>query len=310
MRRTPLLSSNCALLAILSIALCDTSAPAAAPETSSEVCHQKGGGRLVPITVDGHAAAAHRAHGDIERPNGPAPGGGGFVLDAACNVVSWLYGVNAPLDPSAMKPNATMLAGSGIPATGFGTAHSVNAGIELGIAAVYRQGPSVASTDDYADGLLHFIVNDGPQSTANGSSSNHAGRASWNFNYSIATGLDGTTTDLADHTFQLLYDVDPGPGALYRVLTLEPKSGLPVPGQSGFQWRDPQHGVFIADDAGNIKVTQNSENYAFGLFQTFLASPYGPGNAFSGPARFDIVLQALDGVQIVVRNHVVIDVVP
>jgi hypothetical protein len=72
-----------------------------------------------------------------------------------------------------------------------------------------RQGPTVASVDGYDDGVLHFVVNDGAQSTRNGSSTDNAARASWSFEYSIATGLNGATTDLSDFTFKLLYDVDP-----------------------------------------------------------------------------------------------------
>lgn len=75
---------------------------------------------------------------------------------------------------------------------------------------LYRQGPTIASTDNYADGVLNFSVASGPQSTANGSISNNATRAAWNFTFSVATGLNGATTDLNDYTFQLLYDVDAG----------------------------------------------------------------------------------------------------
>jgi hypothetical protein len=112
-------------------------------------------------------------------------------------------------------------------------------------------------------------------------------------------------TDLNDYQFQLLYDVDPGPGITYRTLTLE----FGGSGSSGFQWRDQGTDlIFIADDEGNINVTQNSENYAFGFFQNFLTSAYGTGNSFAGPAHFDIILQAFDGVQMIVRNHIVVDV--
>ncbi len=174
---------------------------------------------------------------------------------------------------------------------------------------LYRQGPTVASSDNYDDGVLNFTVNSGPQSTANGSDSNNVIRAAWNFVFSVATGLNALTTDLTSHTFQLLYDVDPGPGTSYRTLTLEAESTAQAAGQSGFQWRDQGTGlVFIADDEGNANVTQNSENYAFGFFQSFLTSAYGTGNAFAGPAQFDIILQALDGSQIIARNHIIVNV--
>lgn len=227
-------------------------------------------------------------------------------------VTQWQYSVNATVDVSAQDPSSpgNLLVGSGIPASNFGIAENVDAGVELGLQVIYRQGPAVASLDTYADGVLHFVVNDGPQSTANGSSASNATRASWSFEYSIATGLNGATTDLGDFTFKLLYDVDPGAAASYRTLTLEQEATPQAAGQSGFQWRDEASGlVFIADDEGNANVTQNSENYAFTFFQSFLTAAYGPGNAFSGPAHFDIQLQAYDDAQLIAVNHIVVDAI-
>ena len=113
-----------------------------------------------------------------------------------------------------------------------------------------------------------------------------------------------------DHTFQLLYDVDPGPGINYRTFTLE-RRDAGGPGQaSGFQWRDQgTNTVFIPDDEGNSNVTQNSQNYGFGFYQAFLTSPYGPPT-FTGPGQFDFVLQALDGNQVIDRNHIRVNVAP
>jgi hypothetical protein len=67
--------------------------------------------------------------------------------------------------------------------------------------------------------------------------------------------------------------------------------------------------VFISDDEGNANVTQNSENYAFSFFQSFLTGAYGPGNSFAGPASFDIILQALDGTELIAQNHIAVDLV-
>lgn len=278
---------------------------AAAPAAKVDLCHAKGNGSYSPLSVAASAVAGHLKHGDVVQPNGAVPGNPGAVFDANCQVVSWTYAVNASVDPTAQTSGGNLLVGSGIPATNFGTATNEDLGIELGLMVLYRQGPTIASTDNYDDSVLHFSVASGPQSTANGSFANNATRAAWNFTFSVATGLNGATTDLGDYTFQLLYDVDPGAGAVYRTLTAEP-GGI---GTSGIQWRDAGTGtVFIPDDAGNANVTQNSENYAFAFFQGFLTSPYGPGNAFAGPATFDIILQALDGAQIVVSNHIVVDV--
>ncbi len=285
-------------------------ATSAAGDAKVDLCHKTGKG-YQPLNVSSNALGAHLAHGDVQQPNGVVPGSPGYVFDGRCNAVTWVYGVNVDPDSSAQDPasSGNLFIGSGIPAENFGVARNETAGIELGLMVLYRQGPTVASTDNYADGVLNFAVASGPQSTANGSGSNNATRAAWNFTFSVATGLNGATTDLSDHTFQLLYDVDPGPGTNYRTLTLEPEVTPQAPGQSGFQWRDQGTGiVFIADDEGNVNVTQNSENYAFGFFQGFLTSAYGPGNAFAGPATFDIILRALDGSQIIASNHIVVNV--
>ena len=276
-----------------------------------DLCHRTGNGSFHSISVNANALDAHLAHGDVLQPNGAVPGGQGFVFDSQCRPVTWSYDVNASPDVSATDPSSpgNLYIGSGIPATNFGIARNMSQGVELGLMLLYRQGPTIQSSDNYADGVLNYSVASGPQSTANGSSSNNATRAAWNFTFSIATGLNGATTNLSNRTFQLLYDVDPGAGTNYRTLTLEPELAPQAPGQSGFQWRDQGTGlVFIPDDEGTPNVTQNSENYAFNFFQSFLTGPYGPGNAFAGPAQFDIILQALDGAQIIARNHIVVNV--
>lgn len=222
----------------------------------------------------------------------------------------WDFSVGNSVAPSAQDTPGFLFAGSGIPASGFGIAYNDDAGVELGLQVIYRQGPVVASTDNYDDGVLHFTVNDGPQSTANGSGSDHAGRAAWSFEYSVATGLDGETTDLDDFTFRLMYDTDTSAATSFRTLVLEAETTPQAAGQSGYQWRDEGSGlVFIADDEGNANVTQNSENYAFSFFQTFMTGSYGTGNAFGGPATFDIILQAYDGSDLVAQNHIVVDVI-
>lgn len=286
-------------------------AASAAGDPKVDLCHKTGKG-YQPITVSSNALGAHLSHGDVQQPNGAVPGTPGYVFDGRCNAVTWNYGVNVAPDFSAQDPASpgNLFVGSGIPAENFGVARNETAGIELGMMVLYRQGPTVVATDNYADGVLNFNVASGAQSTANGSSSNNANRAAWNYTFSIATGLNGATTDLNDFTFRLLYDVDPGPGTTYRTMTLEAEVTPQPAGESGFQWRDQSALVFINDDEGNANVTQNSQNYAFGFYQAFLTSPYGPGNSFAGPAKFDFILQALDGSQIVASNHIAVNVAP
>jgi hypothetical protein len=306
MRRARLLPS-----AVVVSLLALPAAAAAAPAPKFDLCHRTGDGTYQPISISANATRAHLAHGDVLQPNGVVPGESGFVFDSQCQVVSWTYAVNVAPDASAQDPGSpgNLYVGSGIPATNFGTATNAAAGIELGMMVLYRQGPNVVSTDNYDDGILEFDVASGPQSTANGSFADNAARAAWNYTFSVATGLGGATTTLADFTFQLLVDVDPGPGTSFRTLQLEAEGTPQLAGQSGFAWRDlALNAIVMPDDEGTANVTQNSQNYAFPQYQAFLTAPYGPGSTFSGPAQFDLVLQAFAGTQLVARNHVAVNV--
>ena len=304
MRRARLLPSAVvvSLLAVPALA-------AAAPASKFDICHRTGDGVYQPISISANATRAHLAHGDVLQPNGVVPGESGFVFDSQCQVVRWTYAVNIPPDASAQDPasSGNLYVGSGIPAANFGTATNAAAGIELGMMVLYRQGPNIVPTDDYDDGALAFDVASGPQSTTNGSFANNATRAAWNYTFSIATGLGGATTTLADFTFQLLIDVDPGPGTTFRTLQLEAEATPQAAGQSGYAWRDLLTNTFpIQDDEGTTTVTQNSQNYAF--YQALLTSQYDALNGFAGPAQFDVVIQALDGAQLIARNHIVVNV--
>src|SRR5688500_5201717 len=88
-------------------------------------------------------------------------GGRDGVVDVKTGeVTQWQYSVNASVDASAQDPSSpgNLFVGSGIPATNFAIAENVDAGVELGLQVIYRQGPAVASTDTYDDGVLHFVV--------------------------------------------------------------------------------------------------------------------------------------------------------
>jgi hypothetical protein len=231
--------------------------------------------------------------------------------DGAVNVTNgaqWQYFVNAEVDESGQKPaTEDVINGSGIPATGYNLAVNQTAGVELGMQVHYRQGPTVLASDvnGYADGVLHFQVNDGPQSTANGSQSNVANRAAWSFDYSIITGLNAATTDLDDFVFQFLVDVDPTAATDYQVFTMEPGGA----GSAGVHWAN-QYGDVVGDDQGIAgQIAQNSRNLAFYDVDhvTPLTQPY---DILFGPGQFDVVLQAFDlSNNLIAQNHIVVDVV-
>jgi len=152
---------------------------------------------------------------------------------------------------------------------------SLDDDIELGLQVIYRQGPTVNPTSVDADGTVNYTVADGPQSTANGSSSSNAARAAWSFEYSVSTALDGSTDTLGDYDLRLLIDLDPSADTSFLELAFQPTGGLPdtlTEPRSNGVWTlaSPMAGVpggvgaaLIADDGGTDQVTQNSQNYAF-----------------------------------------------
>jgi hypothetical protein len=229
-----------------------------------------------------------------------------------------IYISDGTVSEAGQKPGTNDIINSiGVTADHFGLVRALDAGIELGLQVTYRQGgdPRLhTDLDGYGDGELHFSVNEGPQSVLNGSDINRDDRASWSFEFSIVTGLNGETTNLDSFVFKLLYDVDPSANVYYQTLVLEPGGT----GTSGHSWRAQDDGkIVIAGDDGNAYVTQNGENYAFDFFQEDLkkfqnstVSPYGEENDFAAPAEFDIVLQAFDKWSTpLAENHIVVNVI-
>jgi len=221
---------------------------------------------------------------------------------------------DAELDASARKAaphEHDMINGGGIPADHFGIVRADDAGIELALKVHHRSDgvqPPYLTSDDYADGVLHFTVDDG-QAVAGGSP-----KAEWSFDYSIATGLNGETTGLSDFHFKLLVDVDKSSGTDFHVFEL----GAGGVGSANTHWTDTSAPAQllsqIGDDAGvPNKVTQNSENYGFGFIRNFIDNDPGtPGiQTYNfGPGEFDIILQAFDNSNtLIAQNHIQVDVV-
>jgi len=223
-----------------------------------------------------------------------------------------VYFADALLDNSAQKPGTDdMINGSGIPADHFGIVQDLGAGIELGLKVHDRFGPNPtilhSDANGYADGVLEFQVDAGAGNPPTNT------RATWNFDFSIATGLNGATTGLSDFHFKLLVDVDKGAGTDFHVWEL----GAGGVGSANTHWNDtsaPLSPIIIGDDGGIAnKVTQNSENFGFGFIRNFIDDDSGtPGiQPYNfGPGEFDIILQAFDNSNtLIAQNHIQVDVV-
>lgn len=182
--------------------------------------------------------------------------------------------------------------GAGNPNTTFQRKRNLDAGVELGIKGLLRQGADIRSTYVDGDGLVHIEVPAGAQPGV-------ANRAAWNFTYSYNAALDPDNPDLEEYDAELWIDLDPSTKAKYLKLTLGTGGAVqPNPCAerdfNGYQWYAGDTPV-IPDDEGTRKVTQNSQNYAFytSLIDTDRRTPGVQPYAF-GPAQFDVVMALRD----------------
>ena len=181
--------------------------------------------------------------------------------------------------------------GSGNPSTTFQRKLNLDAGVELALKAIYRQGPDIRSTYVDGDGLVHIEVPAGPQPSV-------PSRAAWNFTYSYDVALDPSNPDLDRYNGALWIDLDPSKKTRYLKLKLS-KGGVidpiscPGADRNGYRWKSGTT-VIIPDDEGTQEVTQNSQNYGFAHYiaaigDTDKDTPGIQPYTF-GPAEFDVVL--------------------
>jgi hypothetical protein len=114
--------------------------------------------------------------------------------------------------------------GAGNPATTFQRKRNLDAGVELAIKAIFRQGPDIRSTYVDGDGLVHIEVPAGSQTTP----APNANRAAWNFTFSYDVALNPTNPMLDGWDAELWIDLDPSEKTKYLKLKLA-KLTSPVP---------------------------------------------------------------------------------
>jgi hypothetical protein len=93
--------------------------------------------------------------------------------------------------------------GSGNTAANYNISVDSKTHIELGLKIHERQGPDILPTSVDSDGTAHYNV---PAGTQPG----NPGRAAWNFDFSVNTGLDGSTKTLDDFNFRIIIADDDG----------------------------------------------------------------------------------------------------
>jgi hypothetical protein len=180
--------------------------------------------------------------------------------------------------------------GAGNPATTFQRKRNVDAGVELAIKAIVRQGPDISSTYVDRNGLVHIEVPSGAQP-------GNPARAAWNFTYSYDVALDPGNPTLDRYEAELWIDLDPSDRTDYLKLDLArlgPAAAAgPCPREAdtnGLGWKS-RSAVIIPDDEGTDRVTQNSQNLAFYASQIDTNRRQRGIQPYTfGPGQFDVVM--------------------
>jgi hypothetical protein len=176
--------------------------------------------------------------------------------------------LNTPLHPSSEDPchSGEIYQGAGNPNTTFQRKRNVDAGIEVALKAIMRQGADIPAKYVDGSGVVHIEVPSGSQLLP----APNLGRAAWNFTYSVNVGLNGSGPRLDAYAVEMWLDTDPSEKKNFLRLSMArlgptATSSCSEPNASGFGWKLADGSVRIGDDEGTGFVTQNSQNLAFWL---------------------------------------------
>ena len=201
------------------------------------------------------------------------------------------------VDSSAIFGGTQMYYGSGNSPNNFHIEQNNTLGIQLDLKEHYRTGNDIAASSVDADGTAHFNVPSGTQvvDPTHGVGSANANRGAWNFDFVVATGLNGQTTDLSSFTFKLAITQN---GTNTHIFDLDPAThvwideGNPTVGFGGDDFNHP------ASLATQSHVAENSVNMAFvtGAFGNLATST-------ASGTTYDIKLEAFDHSHLVAMVH-------
>jgi len=184
-----------------------------------------------------------------------------------------------------------MFFGDGNKPTNYNISVDSKTDIELGLKIHYRQGADIIPTSVDADGTAHYAVPSGTQvvDPAHDVGVANPNRAAWNFDFSVNTGLNGSTHTLDDFDFRITITSGDGEKGVFDLQHLGP---------GNTPWGTPAGG-FADEDGSNPQLSQNSVNLGF----NFLKAIFG-ADALDAGETYDITLQAFDHHhQIVAQVH-------
>jgi hypothetical protein len=113
-------------------------------------------------------------------------------------------------------------------------------------------------------------------------------RAAWNFDFSVNTGLDGSTKTLDNFDFRITITSGDGEKGVFDLNHLGP---------GNTPWGAPRAG-FGDEDGTNPQLSQNSVNLGFNLLKAIFGT-----DALDAGETYDITLQAFDHGKIVAQVH-------
>jgi Ca2+-binding RTX toxin-like protein len=194
-------------------------------------------------------------------------------------------------------PGIPWWSGGGVSPDHYNVADINAAHIELGLAFHDRNGSGVpfAPVSVDGDGTAHYTVPAGLDPT-------NAGRASWNFDYFVNTGLDGSAQTLSDNDFQMIITQTQGSSVHAAVFDLNASTHTwilegPTPG--GFGGDDFRSGTSPSPTVVS-QVSENSENLAF----INAAAGFGTiASATTAGTQYDFQLVASHQGQILGSTH-------
>jgi hypothetical protein len=117
-----------------------------------------------------------------------------------------------------------MFFGDGNKPTNYNISVDDRTEIELGLKIHYRQGNDITPVSVSADGSANYNVPAGAQvvDPAHGVGSANLNRAAWNFDFSVNTGLDGSTKTLDNFDFRIVITSGDGETGVFDLRHLGP----------------------------------------------------------------------------------------
>jgi hypothetical protein len=195
-----------------------------------------------------------------------------------------------------------MFFGDGNKPTNYNITVDEKTDIELGLKIHYRTGDDITPFMIDDDGTAFYHVPAGAQvvDPAHGVTSAAPNRAAWNFDFSVNTGLDGSTRTLDAFDFRI--DITSGDGE-HGVFDLQHVAPGVTP------WLNSAGAGFLDEDGpgngpgGSPQLSQNSVNFGF----NFMKAIFGL-DALDVGESYNITLQAFDNGKIVaeVQDHVLL----